>query len=91
VFAPLVDEHGARLRVAGMAELVGDDLRIDPARIAQLERAVDESFGLRRKPADLQPWAGLRPATPTGLPCIGRAEQWRCCERHRDPQGRGRF
>jgi D-amino-acid dehydrogenase len=77
VFAPLVDEHGARLRVAGMAELVGDDLRIDPARIAQLERAVDESFGLRRQPADLQPWAGLRPATPTGLPCIGRTARWR--------------
>lgn len=77
VFAPLVDANGARLRVAGMAELVGENLRIDPARIAQLERAVDETFGLRRKPADLRPWAGLRPATPTGLPCIGRAAQWR--------------
>ncbi len=77
VFAPLVDDAGARLRVAGMAELVGEDLRIDAGRIAQLEDAVRSTFGLKRRPDELQAWAGLRPATPTGLPCIGRAARWR--------------
>ncbi|MFY7857775.1 MAG: D-amino acid dehydrogenase [Rubrivivax sp.] len=64
---------GDRLRVAGMAELVGHDRRIDPARIRFLQDAVEETFpGATDPNADPQPWAGLRPATPTGLPLIGR-------------------
>ena len=74
VFAPLLDGDRRRLRVAGMAELVGHDLRIDPRRITQLAEAVDAWFGLRMPAHDAvrNPWAGLRPATPSGLPCIGR-------------------
>lgn len=74
VFAPLLDGECRRLRVAGMAELVGQDLRIDPRRIAQLVEATDAWFGLRvpAEAAVQNPWAGLRPATPSGLPCIGR-------------------
>ena len=65
-----------------MAELVGPDLRIDERRIAQLVGATRSLFGFSapqwQPPLDaLQPWAGLRPATPTGLPCIGRAGRWR--------------
>jgi D-amino-acid dehydrogenase len=73
VFAPLGEGEAARLRVAGVAELVGQDLRIDERRIDQLLRSAAQRFGLRSRPADLKPWAGLRPATPTGLPCIGAA------------------
>ncbi|MES2183688.1 MAG: D-amino acid dehydrogenase [Pseudomonadota bacterium] len=68
VFAPL----GRRLRVAGMAELVGEDLRIDPRRIRQLRQttaAVFPQLGALRESGS---WAGLRPATPTGRPIVGR-------------------
>lgn len=73
VFAPLGAGTTRRLRVAGFAELVGQDTRIDHGRIALLLESVRTLFGLRSAPTDLHPWAGLRPATPTGLPCIGRA------------------
>ncbi|MDA8521769.1 D-amino acid dehydrogenase [Acidovorax sp. NCPPB 4044] len=64
---------GDRLRVAGMAELVGDDRSIPPDRIARLRATVSAVFG--HDPgdgADLRPWTGMRPATPTGLPIVGR-------------------
>ncbi len=64
---------GQRLRVAGMAELVGEDLRIPPARIATLQAATRAVFPHAAvEGADPQPWAGLRPATPSGLPLVGR-------------------
>lgn len=72
VFAPLGMGASRRLRVAGFAELVGQDTRIDPRRIARLLDTVRMLFGLRSTPAELHPWAGLRPATPTSLPSIGR-------------------
>jgi D-amino-acid dehydrogenase len=73
VFAPIGAGPSRRLRVAGFAELVGQDLRIDQRRIDRLVETVRTSFGLRSVPANVHPWAGLRPATPTSLPCIGRA------------------
>ncbi|MFN7570773.1 MAG: D-amino acid dehydrogenase [Betaproteobacteria bacterium] len=70
VYAPLA----GTLRVAGMAELVGHDLRIDARRIRQLTDAVAETFpGAGDLNADLRPWAGLRPATPTSMPIVGAA------------------
>ena len=70
VFARL----GDRLRVAGMAELVGHDRSIAPQRIRMLEEATQALFpkARRDRAAPLHPWAGLRPATPTGQPLIGR-------------------
>ncbi|WP_010100558.1 D-amino acid dehydrogenase [Verminephrobacter aporrectodeae] len=68
VFARL----GRRLRVAGMAELVGHDARIPPARIQSLCRATRALFPGCSDFAELRPWSGLRPATPTGLPVVGR-------------------
>lgn len=73
VFAPLGSGESRRLRVAGFAELVGQDTRIEPQRIDWLVGSVRKLFGLKREPAEVHPWAGLRPATPTSLPCIGRA------------------
>jgi D-amino-acid dehydrogenase len=62
-----------RLRVAGMAELVGHDLALNPGRIAQLLAAVHHTFpGACDEHAVPQAWAGLRPCTPTSLPVIGR-------------------
>jgi len=68
VFARL----GRRLRVAGLAEMAGHDTRIDPERVAQLRRAASEVFPLAGAAGEVQPWAGLRPATPTGVPILGQ-------------------
>ncbi|MDR2030776.1 MAG: FAD-dependent oxidoreductase, partial [Azoarcus sp.] len=63
---------GERLRIAGTAELNDYDLAIDPARIAaMLEWAATRLPGAI-DPARATPWAGLRPATPDGLPITGR-------------------
>ena len=65
---------GSQFRIAGMAELVGHNLTIDQARIAFLVRCAHETFpGACDLLADPQPWAGLRPATPTSMPLIGPA------------------
>jgi D-amino-acid dehydrogenase len=64
---------GARLRVAGMADLVGADARLEERRLSSLIRLARAAFpeaGDWEGP--LEPWAGLRPATPTGLPLLGR-------------------
>lgn len=70
VFARL----GDRLRVAGMAELVGDDRSIPADRIERLSATVAAVLGreLDRDALQLRPWTGMRPATPTGLPIVGR-------------------
>jgi D-amino-acid dehydrogenase len=68
VFARL----GARLRVAGFAELVGDDTAIDPRRIHALVHAAHTLFpGACDLAGPVAPWAGLRPSTPSGLPLVG--------------------
>jgi D-amino-acid dehydrogenase len=68
VFARL----GSRLRVAGMAELVGHDMHIPTSRINSLRHTTQTLFPDCSDFQQLQPWTGMRPATPTGLPLIGR-------------------
>ena len=63
---------GSQLRVAGMAELVGEDLSVPPDRVVSLARATQDLFPQACDFADPRPWAGLRPATPSGLPVVGR-------------------
>ena len=71
VFARL----GERLRVAGMVELVGQNSRIPTDRIDSLLADTQDLFGDCSSFADLQAWTGMRPATPTGLPVLGRQPQ----------------
>lgn len=60
----------ARIRVGGMAELGGFDLRLDPRRRATLERVTRELFpGGDLAAAEF--WTGLRPMTPDGTPIVG--------------------
>jgi D-amino-acid dehydrogenase len=68
VFAPLGDS----VRVAGFVEIGNDDRSIPPRRIGALLDAAREVLGYEVIAGDLQPWAGLRPATPSGRPLIGR-------------------
>ena len=62
---------GSRLRVAGMAELVGHDRSVSASVISSLQRSTAELFPALALCPSGQPWAGLRPATPTGLPIVG--------------------
>jgi D-amino-acid dehydrogenase len=61
---------GDRLRVGGMAELAGFDLRLNPRRRATLEKVTRELFP-GGDPAQAQLWTGLRPMTPDGTPLVG--------------------
>ena len=59
-----------RIRVGGMAELAGFDLRLDPRRRATLELVVQDLFpGGDVERASF--WTGLRPMTPDGTPIVG--------------------
>jgi len=63
---------GDRLRVAGTAELTGYDTSINEVRCKAIVRRTFELFPKAGRPENAQFWAGLRPATPGGVPCIGR-------------------
>ncbi len=59
-----------RIRVGGMAEIGGFDLRLDPRRRATLEMVVQDLFPGGDVPA-ASFWTGLRPMTPDGTPILG--------------------
>ena len=61
---------GGRIRLAGGAELVGHDLKVDERRCEQLMRQYEALYGpVSRSNARL--WTGLRPMTPDSTPIIG--------------------
>jgi D-amino-acid dehydrogenase len=62
---------GERLRVAGTAELTGYDTTINEVRCRAIVRRTFELFPKAGRPEEAKFWAGLRPATPGGVPCIG--------------------
>ena len=63
---------GERLRVAGTAELAGYSLELNPVRCEALTRRAVEWFGAAIDAAHAVYWTGLRPATPSNVPVIGR-------------------
>lgn len=62
---------GKTLRLAGAADLVGIDLKIDPRRADRLLADARADFPAAGHWDRASLWAGLRPATPTGQPIIG--------------------
>ena len=64
---------GNRLRIAGRVEIVGNDRSIDPEKCRALANAAQELFPGLSGGSDISPWVGQRPATPEGLPIIGRS------------------
>jgi len=70
VFAPLERDGAALIRVAGVADMVGHDRRLDPARLGAVRRAAEDALDVDWT-AEQEPWAGLRPATPTSRPIVG--------------------
>lgn len=67
VFATLA----GRVRLAGLADCVGEDDSIDKQRVTELMRLGNEVLPEAARLDTAQPWAGLRPATPSGLPIVG--------------------
>ena len=68
----VISRLGNRLRVAGTAELAGYDNEINALRCEALVRRVLQLFPDIRNAGEAEFWMGLRPATPSNLPCIGR-------------------
>jgi len=68
----VVSRLGDRLRCAGTAELTGYDTSINDARCAAIVKRIGRLFPALAGLRDVQYWAGLRPATPTNVPVIGR-------------------
>ena len=64
---------GERLRVAGMVELVGKNLQIEPDKIKSLCQSTEAVFPGCSDYVNVEPWAGLRPATPTAVPIAEQA------------------
>ena len=77
-----ISRLGNQLRVAGTIELGGFDLSLDSpvarARCHMLSRRIEELFPgvcdtrTAEQGGNPQYWTGLRPATPTNIPFIGR-------------------
>jgi D-amino-acid dehydrogenase len=61
-----------RIRVGGMAELRGFDLRLNPRRRETLELCLNDLFPGAGDTAAGSFWTGLRPMTPDGTPLVGR-------------------
>ena len=62
---------GDKLRVAAMADIVGEDTRLDARRVAALRAQVQTMMPHAADYGNVTAWAGLRPATPSGAPIIG--------------------
>ncbi|MBA1427368.1 D-amino acid dehydrogenase [Pseudomonas orientalis] len=62
---------GEQLRVAAMVDIVGFDTGLEPKRLALMKRQALETFPLAGDYTHAIEWAGMRPATPTGVPLIG--------------------
>jgi len=68
----VISRLGNRLRVAGTAELAGYDTGINEVRCEALVKRCFELFPNAGRRDEAEYWTGLRPATPSNLPCIGR-------------------
>ncbi|QQK03553.1 MULTISPECIES: D-amino acid dehydrogenase [Burkholderia] len=61
-----------RIRVGGMAEIVGFDKSLRAARRETLEMCVNDLFPGGGDTSNATFWTGLRPMTPDGTPIVGR-------------------
>jgi len=63
---------GDRLRLTGFAEMAGTDLSLRQERLDALDAYAHRTFGDAVDTDNATYWAGLRPATPSSLPYLGR-------------------
>ncbi|MGO4327276.1 D-amino acid dehydrogenase [Cupriavidus sp. 2TAF22] len=60
-----------RIRVGGMAQIVGYDRSLDPSKRRTLEHVVTDLFPGAGDVSRATFWTGLRPMTPDGTPIVG--------------------
>lgn len=65
---------GDRLRIAGTAELNGYDRDLNRVRCEAIVKRVEQLFPGAGDTTQAQFWTGLRPATPSNVPIIGRSK-----------------
>ena len=61
------------LRLAGTLEMTGMDFEINRRRVTGILRSAGEYIELPKDAEQVEPWRGLRPCTPDGLPIMSRA------------------
>jgi D-amino-acid dehydrogenase len=64
---------GQRLRIAGTAEFNGYNTELNAVRCRALIERASELFPALRPAGETEFWCGLRPATPSNVPLIGRS------------------
>jgi D-amino-acid dehydrogenase len=67
------------LRVGGTMELAGIDESITQRRVRGIVRAFCDYFpAFEERDFDgIEPWSGLRPVSPDGMPYLGRTRRWK--------------
>jgi D-amino-acid dehydrogenase len=68
----VISRLGERLRAAGTAELAGYDTSVDALRCAAIARRIRQLFPQLGALPAMENWCGLRPATPSNVPLVGR-------------------
>lgn len=73
-----VTPMGNQLRFAGTMEIAGLNTDVNPARIRGIKKSVPLYFPdfTEEDFEDVQPWVGLRPCSPDGLPYVGRTRRY---------------
>lgn len=74
-----VTPMGSTLRFGGTMEIAGLNEDINPVRVQGIVKAASKFFPAFQASdfANIQPWRGLRPCSPDGLPYMGRTQQYR--------------
>lgn len=67
------------LRVGGTMELAGLSETISKERVRGITQSFTRYFPAFQESAfaDIQPWSGLRPVSPDGMPYLGRTARWK--------------
>lgn len=68
-----ITRFNERIRVGGMAELSGYDLRLPEKHRQTLLMVVNDLFPESYQTPAMEFWAGLRPTTPDSVPIIGKS------------------
>jgi D-amino-acid dehydrogenase len=73
-----VTPMGSSLRFGGTMEMAGLNEEINPRRVQGIIKSVPQYYPEFRAEdfAEIQPWRGLRPCSPDGLPYLGRTRKY---------------
>jgi D-amino-acid dehydrogenase len=74
VFSRLTGPNSDRLRIAGTAEFNGYDRDLNRVRCEAIVRRVEQLFPGAGDASQASFWTGLRPATPSNVPIIGKSK-----------------